>query len=88
MIMKEKQILKFTHLTEKAMNNVERLNELVFVADIKASKPEIKKAIEDEYKVKVIRINTTIDQKKRKKVTVRLSEDNPAIDIATRLGMI
>ncbi|NOQ56371.1 MAG: 50S ribosomal protein L23 [Nanohaloarchaea archaeon] len=82
------QILKHTHLTEKAMNNVESLNELVFVADIKASKPEIKKAIEDQYKVKVIRINTLIDQKKRKKVTVRLSEDTPAIDIATRLGMI
>ena len=88
MIMKKRQILKFTHLTEKAMNNVERLNELVFVADLKAAKPEIKKAIEDEYKVKVVRINTVIDQKKRKKVTVKLSEDNPAIDIATRLGMI
>ncbi len=82
------QILKHTHLTEKAMNNVESLNELVFVADIRASKPEIKKAIEDQYKVKVIRINTLIDQKKRKKVTVRLSEETPAIDIATRLGMI
>lgn len=82
------QILKHTHLTEKAMNNVESLNELVFVADIRASKPEIKKAIEDQYKVKVVRINTLIDQKKRKKVTVRLSEETPAIDIATRLGMI
>ncbi|MCK5594071.1 MAG: 50S ribosomal protein L23 [Candidatus Aenigmarchaeota archaeon] len=82
------QILKHTHLTEKAMNNVESLNELVFVADIRASKPEIKKAIEDQYKVKIIRINTLIDQKKRKKVTVRLSEETPAIDIATRLGMI
>ena len=82
------QILKHTHLTEKAMNNVELLNELVFVADIRSSKPEIKKAIETQYKVKVIRINTNIDQKKRKKVTVRLSEETPAVDIATRLGMI
>ncbi|MBW6461553.1 MAG: 50S ribosomal protein L23 [DPANN group archaeon] len=82
------QILKHTHLTEKAMNNVESLNELVFVADIRSSKPEIKKAIQDQYKVKIVRINTLIDQKKRKKVTVRLSEETPAIDIATRLGMI
>lgn len=86
--MKKRAVLKHSHLTEKAMNNVELLNELVFVADLGATKPEIKKAIEDEYKVKVIRINTTIDQRKRKKVTVRLSEETPAIDIATRLGMI
>ncbi|MEA3229716.1 MAG: 50S ribosomal protein L23 [archaeon] len=86
--MKERQIIKHSHLTEKAMNNVELLNEMVFVADINASKPEIKKAIEEKYNVKVVRINTVIDQKKRKKVTVRLSKDNYALDIATRLGMI
>ncbi len=38
--------------------------------------------------VKVIKINTFIDTKHRKKAYVKFSEETPAIDLATQLGLM
>ena len=53
----------------------------------KAKKIEIKEEMEKMFKVKVQKVNTTI-QKGKKKAYVRLSPETPAIDIATQLGMM
>ena len=62
-------------------------NKLIFIVDKKAKKPEIKKAIEEIFKVKVLKVNTLIT-KGKKKAYVKLSPDTPAIDIATQLGLM
>lgn len=86
--MKGLDLLKHPRLTEKAMNNIEILNELVFIVDKKTNKKEIKEAIEKEFKAKVIKINTLNDSKGRKKAIIKLSQDTPAMDIATKLGIM
>ena len=81
-------IVKYPLSTEKAIRQMESDNVLVFVVDKKASKDEIRKEIESLYKVKIIKINTTIDTKHRKKAYVKFSDETPAIDLATQLGLM
>ncbi len=58
-------------LTEKAVRLNEDYGKLVFEVHIKATKPEIKKAVEMVFGVKVKKINTMIVKPKRKRVLTR-----------------
>ncbi len=80
--------LKFVHMTEKSISFVEKENKVVFIVDRKTTKREIKEEVEKKFNVKVDSVRTIIDQKERKKAIVKLNKKYPAIDIATRLGMI
>jgi large subunit ribosomal protein L23 len=51
-------IIKTVKLTEKGTVLTEQNNQYLVVADIHASKPAIKKAVEEIFKVKVIAVNT------------------------------
>jgi len=81
-------IVKHPLATEKAVRLMEAENKLIFIVDKKATKPEIKKAIEEMFKVKVEKVNTLIDTTGRKKAYLKLSMETPAIDIATQMGII
>ena len=82
------KIIKYPLSTEKAIRLMESENKLVFVVDEKAKKEEIAKAISDEYGAKVDNVKTVVDQKGRKKAYVKFAADVPAIDIATKLGLM
>jgi large subunit ribosomal protein L23 len=73
--------------TEKAVRLIELDNTLVFETDKRESKTEIKKEIETLFKVKVDSVNTLVKGNK-KFAYVKLNSKNPAIDVATKLGMI
>ena len=73
--------------TEKAVRLIELNNTLLFETDRKSKKPEIKKEVEEMFNVKVHSIRTLIHLNK-KVAYVRLDKKNPAIDVATKLGMI
>ncbi|RLJ08948.1 MAG: 50S ribosomal protein L23 [Candidatus Aenigmatarchaeota archaeon] len=81
-------IIMYPHLTEKSVNLVETQNKLVFIVNRKANKKEIKEAVEKEFNVKVVNVNLEITRKGEKKAYVKLSKETPAIDIASRLGMV
>lgn len=74
-------------ITEKAVMLIETKNTLVFLLDKRLSKDKIKKEIEERFKVKVESVNTLIRGNK-KYAYVKLNAKNPAIDVATKLGMI
>ncbi|MDO8556523.1 MAG: 50S ribosomal protein L23 [Nanoarchaeota archaeon] len=80
--------IKYPISTEKVMGLMQNENKLVFVVEKKASKTEIKKAIEDSFKVKVLKVNTEITPQGIKKAYVQLAKENPAIDVATELGLM
>lgn len=73
--------------TEKAVRLVEIENTLLFGVDRNASKGEIKKEVEQMFSVKVEKIRTLI-RKNKKNAYIKLKKENPAIDVATKLGMI
>jgi large subunit ribosomal protein L23 len=73
--------------TEKAVKQIELENTLLFATERQYSKVEIKKEVESVFSVKVERVRTFIKGNK-KYAYVKLNKANPAIDIATKLGMI
>lgn len=81
-------IIKYPLTTEKAVRLMEYENKLTLIVDKKATKPQIKQAVEKEFKVKIKKINVLNDFKGRKKAIISLSADTPAIDIATELGLM
>ena len=82
------KIVKYPLSTEKSIRLMEAENKLVFVVDKKANKGEIKKAIEEMFKVEVVGVRTLTDMKGKKRAYVQFSEKTPAIDIATQLGLM
>jgi large subunit ribosomal protein L23 len=74
--------------TEKAIRMLNEENKLVFIVDRKARKPEIKAEIESLFNVKVIKVCTLIDRKGNKKAFVKFSPETPALDLATKLGLM
>ena len=73
--------------TEKAVMLIESQNVLTFQAEKNSKKDEIKKEIEELFEVKVEKIRTLIRGNK-KYAYVKLNEKTPAIDVATKLGMM
>lgn len=81
-------VVDYPLLTEKAVGAIEKENKLVFIVKKNATKPEIKKAVERLYNVKVRSVNTMISMKGLKKAYVKLKPEFNAIDVATRLRII
>ena len=73
--------------TEKTVKIIEIDNTLVFEVNRNLNKKDIKKEFEKMFNVKVINIRTHI-QKNKKIAYIRLDKKNPAIDIATKLGIM
>ena len=73
--------------SEKAVKLIEIENTLIFEVDRRLNKDKIKKDFEETFKVKIKKIRTHVKQNK-KLAYIRLDKKNPAIDVATKLGMI
>ncbi|NQU78183.1 50S ribosomal protein L23 [Candidatus Woesearchaeota archaeon] len=82
------KVIHYPLSTEKTIRLMESENNLIFVVDLKAKKPEIKEAVEKTFKVKVVKVRTLVTPKGQKRAYVRLSPENPALDIATDLGLM
>ncbi len=83
-----KMALRYALATEKSIRLMESENKLAFVVDRKATKPEIKKALEEALNAKIVDVKTMMDRKGRKKAYIQFSDETPAIDIATKLGLM
>lgn len=73
--------------TEKAIRQIELENKIAFFVKRKAKKEQIKDELEQTFKVKVEMINTHIRNNK-KIAFIKLKSDAPAIDVATKLGLM
>ncbi|WP_254271821.1 50S ribosomal protein L23 [Haloarcula marina] len=80
-------VIKYPHVTEKAMNDMDFDNKLQFVVDDEAGKPEVAEAVETQYDVTVVDVNTQNTMDGVKKAVVRLSEDDDAQEVASRIGV-
>jgi large subunit ribosomal protein L23 len=80
-------VIRHPLVTEKAMNQMDFDNKLVFLVDIDAHKPDIKSEVEERYEVTVTGVNTQVTPRGTKKATVSLGEDDDAQEIASRIGV-
>jgi large subunit ribosomal protein L23 len=79
-------IIFHPYVTEKTMNQMEKNNALEFVVKRTASKPQIKRAIEKMFEVKVKEVNTHI-AKDGKHALVMFTAETKAEDIGMRIGV-
>jgi large subunit ribosomal protein L23 len=73
--------------TEKAVMMIERDNLLTFTTELTKNKEEIKKEIEELFEIKVDSIRT-LRKNNKKYVYVKLNKKFPAIDVASKLGLM
>lgn len=81
-------IVKHPVVTEKVVRLIQNENKLLFVVERRATKKQIKDAVEKLFKVKVVQVNTLFTPAGEKRAYVKLSIENPAMDIVTQLGMM
>ena len=67
---------------------MEAENKLIFIVERTAKRAEIKKAIEELFNAKVTKVNVFIDVAGKKRAYIKFSDETPAIDIATQLGLM
>ncbi|HTS32596.1 MAG TPA: 50S ribosomal protein L23 [Thermoplasmata archaeon] len=80
------RIILHAYVTEKSMDEMERLNKLEFVVDHRATRAEIKQAVEATYQCRVAKVNTKI-VRAGKIATVRFDKEFSAEDIGSRAGV-
>ncbi len=80
-------VVKFPLVTEKAMNAMDFENKLQFVVRDDASKPEIADGVGERFDVEVVDVNTQMTMDGHKKAVVKLSEDDDAQEVASRIGV-
>ncbi|MCK4884659.1 50S ribosomal protein L23, partial [Candidatus Bathyarchaeota archaeon] len=78
-------IIRYPVMTEVTSRLLEAENKLVFVVSKKATKRDIKMAVEELYDVVVDKVNSAITPEGKKKAFVKLHPDYKAVDIAIKL---
>jgi len=64
-------IIRTIILSEKSTREIEKTNQYCFKVDLSAAKREIKKAVEEIFKVRVVKVNTLHRKGKRKRERTR-----------------
>jgi len=82
------EVLLYPLMTEVSLRLLEKENKLVFIVDRRATKRDIKRAVETLYEVVVEKVNTVITPDGRKKAYVKLSPEYSASDVAIKLGIL
>ncbi|MEM1589478.1 MAG: 50S ribosomal protein L23 [Candidatus Bathyarchaeia archaeon] len=82
------EVILYPLMTESASLMVEKENKLVFIVNLKATKVDVKKAVEELYEVKVEKVNIVVTPDGRKKAFVKLSPEYKASDVAIKLGIL
>ncbi|UCG46000.1 MAG: 50S ribosomal protein L23 [Candidatus Bathyarchaeota archaeon] len=81
-------IIIYPVMTEVTSRLLETENKLVFVVNLKGTKGDIKRAVEELYEVEVQSVNTSITPTGEKKAFVKLQPDYKAVDVAIKLGIL
>jgi large subunit ribosomal protein L23 len=81
-------VILYPIMTEVASRILEAENKLVFAVNLKASKEDVRRAVEELYEVKVEKVTTMITSKGAKKAYVKLHPDYKAVDVAIKLGIL
>ena len=81
-------VIRYPVMTEVTNRILEAENKLVFVVNKKATKRDIKLAVEELYEVVVDKVTSAITPEGKKKAFVKLHPDYKAVDVAIKLGIL
>ncbi|KAF5427743.1 large subunit ribosomal protein L23 [Candidatus Methanomarinus sp.] len=80
-------IIRHPFITEKATYTIEDNNKLQFIVDINATKDQIIREVEELYDIPVIKVNTMITMKGKKKAIVTFEGEGTASELASKMGI-
>jgi len=86
--MRISEVIKRIVITQDAVSLIEKENKLTFIVDLRATKADVKRAVEELYGVKVEKVNTMITPRGEKKAYVKLKPEYKAADLAVELGIL
>jgi ribosomal protein L23 len=81
-------IIKYPLSTEKSIRQIEFDNKIVFAVHPQATKRDVKKAVEELFKVQVAKVNIQNSFTGIKKAYVKLGPASLASDVSADLGLI
>lgn len=81
-------IIQYPLSTEKSIRQIEFENKLVFAISPQSTKSDVKRAVEELFKVKVTAVNIQNSFSGRKIAYVRLGPNSLASDVSADLGLI
>ena len=82
------EIVKSPVSSEKGIRMIEYENKLIFVVHSRATKQDVKKAVEQLFKVKVSQVNIQNSIRGDKRAYVKLASGSLASDVSADLGLI
>jgi len=82
------EVILYPLMTEVASRVLESENKLVFAVSLKATKKDVRNAVEQLYEVRVQKVNVVLTPKGIKKAFVVLHPDYKASDVAIKLGIL
>ncbi len=82
------EVVLYPLMTEIASRLLETENKLVLMVNLKASKNDVRQAVEELYDVRVEKVNVLVTPRGEKKAFVKLHPDYKAVDVAIKLGIL
>ena len=82
------EVVFYPLMTESASLMVEKDNKLIFIVNPKAGKADVKRAVEELYDVKVVKVTVQLTPQGEKKAFVKLDPKFKASDVAIKLGIL
>ncbi len=86
--MDARQVIAHPVMSEDSVNLIEAENKITFIVDIRATKNDVKRAVEELYDVKVTNVHVLITSRGQKKAYVKLAPESKAADLAVKLGLL
>ena len=81
-------VVIYPMMSEDTVKLIEAENKITFIVDNRATKHDVKRAVEQLYEVKVSRVFTLTTPEGKKKAYVKLSPESRASDLAVKLGIL
>ena len=81
-------VVVYPMMSEDTVKLIETENKITFIVNNRATKHDIKRAVEELYEVKVSRVLTLTTPEGKKKAYVKLSPESKASDLAVKLGIL
>jgi large subunit ribosomal protein L23 len=86
--MNTREIIAHPLVSEDSVNLVETENKIIFIVDLRASKNDVRRAVEELYEVQVSDVHTVITSRGIKKAYVKLAPQYKAADLSVKLGIL
>ena len=81
-------VIVYPMMSEDTVKLIEAENKITFIVNNKASKHDVRRAVEELYEVKVSRVSTLMTPEGKKKAYVKLSPESKASELAVKLGIL